>query len=64
MPDGEQRDSICSSSLAPRTCLHKGRRAHLRLASLLPQKKIFKVTVAVSDRSLLAFGGGGKALCG
>lgn len=40
-----------------------------RLQARFLRKKIFKVTVAASDRSLLAFGGGGnvfigKGLCG
>lgn len=61
---GKEGIPSCSSSLAPSACLSQ--RQESTLAS---SEKIFKVTVAVSDRSLLALGGGGnvflgKALCG
>lgn len=66
---GKEGIPSCSSSLAPRTYLSQRQESILAACKLASSEKSFKVTVAVADRSLLAFGGGGKmvtgkALCG
>lgn len=54
---GKEGVPSCSSSLAPRTCLSQKQESTLAACKLASSEKIFKVTVALSDRSLLAFGG-------